>query len=126
MKFQDDESRVKRESFETHNREEFPFMESEVTPCFFPCKNVDVVKGKSRRCCIVYFNEMTFQDEENRGKRESFEKDNIVGMEDEEFPVYMQAVKDPSSYDDHIWDDTIPINGDLNPDQQGDHDPLNG
>ena len=72
------------------------------------------------------FKTLTFQDEENRVKRESFEKDNIVGMEDEEFPVYIQAVEDPSSYDDHIWDDTIPINGDLNPDQQGDHDPLNG
>ena len=82
-----------------------------------PCKNV--IKGKSSSCCIflVLYILITFQDEENRGKRESFEKDNIVGMEDEGFPVYMQAVKDPSSYDDHIWDDTMPINGDLNPDQ---------
>ena len=82
------------------------------------------MSSKVSREDVALYILMTFQDEENRVKRESFEKDNIVGMEDVEFPVYMQAVEDPSSYDDHIWDDTMPINGDLNPDQQG--DPLNG
>ena len=85
------------------------------------------MSSKVSREDVALYILMTFQDEENRVKRESFEKDNIVvGIEDEEFPVYIQAVEDPSSYDDHIWDDTMPLNGDLHPAQQGDHDPFDG
>ena len=82
--------------------------------------------SKVSREYVLFYILLTFKDEENRVKRESIEKQNIMGIENEEFPLYIQAVEDPSAYDDHIWDDNMPINGDLNPDQQGDHDPLDG
>ena len=67
---------------------------------------------------------MTFQDEENRVKRESFQIDNIMGMEDTEF----QQV-DSSSNDDHSTDGIMQIDGDLEDSHHphgGVHDPLKG
>ena len=80
---------------------------------------------------------MNFQDDEIQVKRKSFEKYNLIGIKDENRPFPFPILLPPdlpiplpipfsSSDDDHSWDDNIPRNGDLNPDQQRDHDELDG